>query len=428
MVLTVAAQLPRHAALPPFFPASIEELLCCPPSPNKNSTNWPSKATTASRWCVETFADLDTPLSLYLKLANQPFSYLLESVQGGERFGRYSFIGLPAETRITRARQIRHADARRAARPRMKPTTRSTSSRNTSRASASRRCRDCRASPAGWWAISATTRCATSSRGLAARQQAGCAGHARHPADADRGAGGGRQSLRQAHLHRVRQPGTGRCLRNWPCSGWSNCSARCASRCRFRMRRRRSGYEAKSEFGEAGIQGRPWNKPSNTSSTATSCRWCCRSAWRSRSPPSPLSLYRALRSVNPSPYMFYYDMGDHHVVGASPEILVRLEGDNVTVRPIAGTRPRGKTQQQDAALADRTAGRSQGTGRAPDADRSGPQRRRPRGAARHGAADRKDGDRALFARDAHRVQRRGHAQAGAGRDRRAHAPPSRPAR
>src|SRR5512144_347746 len=50
---------------------------------------------------IETFADLDTPLSLYLKLANKPYSYLLESVQGGERFGRYSFIGLPAETRIT---------------------------------------------------------------------------------------------------------------------------------------------------------------------------------------------------------------------------------------------------------------------------------------------------------------------------------------
>src|SRR5690606_35420042 len=49
---------------------------------------------------TETFADLDTPLSLYLKLANQPFSYLLESVQGGERFGRYSIIGLPATTRI----------------------------------------------------------------------------------------------------------------------------------------------------------------------------------------------------------------------------------------------------------------------------------------------------------------------------------------
>jgi anthranilate synthase component 1 len=66
---------------------------------------------------------------------------------------------------------------------------------------------------------------------------------------------------------------------------------------------------------------------------------------------SPLSLYRALRTLNPSPYMFYYDMGDHHVVGASPEILVQLEADTVTVRPIAGTRPRGKSREEDEALA-----------------------------------------------------------------------------
>jgi anthranilate synthase component 1 len=66
----------------------------------------------------------------------------------------------------------------------------------------------------------------------------------------------------------------------------------------------------------------------------------------------PLYLYRALRSLNPSPYMFYYDMGDHHVVGASPEILVRLEGGTVTARPIAGTRPRGQTREQDLALAE----------------------------------------------------------------------------
>jgi len=66
---------------------------------------------------------------------------------------------------------------------------------------------------------------------------------------------------------------------------------------------------------------------------------------------SPLSLYRALRSLNPSPYMFYYDLGDFHVVGASPEILVRKEGDTVTLRPIAGTRPRGATRDADEALA-----------------------------------------------------------------------------
>ncbi|MSQ56250.1 MAG: anthranilate synthase component I [Limnohabitans sp.] len=68
---------------------------------------------------------------------------------------------------------------------------------------------------------------------------------------------------------------------------------------------------------------------------------------------SPLSLYRALRSLNPSPYMYYYHMGDFHVVGASPEILVRQEstpdGQKITIRPLAGTRPRGSTPEQDVA-------------------------------------------------------------------------------
>jgi anthranilate synthase component 1 len=64
----------------------------------------------------------------------------------------------------------------------------------------------------------------------------------------------------------------------------------------------------------------------------------------------PLALYESLRTLNPSPYMFYYHMDDHHVVGASPEILVRLEDETVTVRPIAGTRPRGKTEEEDLKL------------------------------------------------------------------------------
>jgi anthranilate synthase component 1 len=64
----------------------------------------------------------------------------------------------------------------------------------------------------------------------------------------------------------------------------------------------------------------------------------------------PLDLYRALRSLNPSPYMFYLDLGDFHVVGSSPEILVRLEDGMVTLRPIAGTRPRGKDEEDDLRL------------------------------------------------------------------------------
>uniref|UniRef100_UPI001792A4FE anthranilate synthase component I family protein n=1 Tax=Methylibium sp. TaxID=2067992 RepID=UPI001792A4FE len=70
---------------------------------------------------------------------------------------------------------------------------------------------------------------------------------------------------------------------------------------------------------------------------------------------SPLSLYRALRSLNPSPYMYFYDLGEFQIVGASPEILVRHEhvqdgdktGEKLTIRPLAGTRPRAATPEQD---------------------------------------------------------------------------------
>lgn len=64
----------------------------------------------------------------------------------------------------------------------------------------------------------------------------------------------------------------------------------------------------------------------------------------------PLDLYRSLRSLNPSPYMYFLNLDDHHVVGSSPEILVRLEDNEVTVRPIAGTRPRGENEAADLVL------------------------------------------------------------------------------
>jgi len=66
----------------------------------------------------------------------------------------------------------------------------------------------------------------------------------------------------------------------------------------------------------------------------------------------PFSLYRALRRLNPSPFLFHFNFGDFSVVGSSPEILVRLRDDVVTIRPIAGTRPRGKTPAEDRALAE----------------------------------------------------------------------------
>ena len=65
---------------------------------------------------------------------------------------------------------------------------------------------------------------------------------------------------------------------------------------------------------------------------------------------SPLTLYRALRNLNPSPYLYFVDLGGFQIVGSSPEILVRLEGGEVTVRPIAGTRKRGTSAEEDEAL------------------------------------------------------------------------------
>ncbi len=64
----------------------------------------------------------------------------------------------------------------------------------------------------------------------------------------------------------------------------------------------------------------------------------------------PFNLYRSLRTINPSPYMFYLRMGDHTLVGASPEVMVRVEGREITLRPIAGTRRRGATEAEDRAL------------------------------------------------------------------------------
>jgi anthranilate synthase component I len=66
----------------------------------------------------------------------------------------------------------------------------------------------------------------------------------------------------------------------------------------------------------------------------------------------PFDIYRVLRVVNPSPFLFYLPFGDFSLIGSSPEILVRVEDGVVTIRPLAGTRPRGRTEEEDRALAD----------------------------------------------------------------------------
>ncbi len=302
---------------------------------------------------LETFADLDTPLSLYLKLANQPFSYLLESVQGGERFGRYSIIGLPAKTRIVahgftvqvieNNKIIEKFD-------------------NTNALDFVKQFQARFKTPPPNL---------ISNQGLP-RFTGGLAGYF------------GYETIRYiekrlAHTSKQDKINTPDVLlmvseeiavvdnlsgklyfivyaNPNEANAYENAHQRLSDL--VQMLRKTVAIpesapsvktQAKSEFGEENFKAAV--KKAQTYILEGDIMQVVLSQRMSQpfSAP-PLSLYRALRSLNPSPYMFYYDMGDHHVVGASPEILVRLDDGVVTSRPIAGTRPRGKTREQDVAF------------------------------------------------------------------------------
>lgn len=297
----------------------------------------------------ETLADLDTPLSVYLKLANRPYSYLLESVVGGERFGRYSFIGLPAKTRI-------------------RVHGRSVSVENEG---------------------TVQERVETDDPLQFVQDYAARMKVAEHPGQ-PRFTGGlagyfGYDTIRyiEKKLARTVKPdvlGTPDILLllSEEVAVVDNLSGKiylvvyadpaqpgAYTRGQARLDEMRSQLnqpvaipvtasyppaQAASEFGEDAFKlavekAKRYIFDGDIMQVVLSQRMSQPFA------ASPLSLYRALRSLNPSPYMFYYDMGDFQVVGSSPEILVRLEEETVTVRPIAGTRPRGKTREEDEALA-----------------------------------------------------------------------------
>jgi len=299
---------------------------------------------------IETFADLDTPLSLYLKLANQPYSYLLESVQGGERFGRYSIIGLPAHVRIEVRGQaikvldhdqvveevsdINPLDFVQAYQARFRIPPHEGLPRFTG-------------GLAGYFGYDTIRYIERRLAGTAKPDALGVpdillmvseeiavidnlSGKLyfivyADPAVAEAYAIG----IKRLHalVQRLRQPVTIPQAPAMPAT------------------------DAVSEFGEASFkEAVAKSKQYIFDGDIMQVVLSQRMAKPFTAP--PLSLYRALRSLNPSPYMFYYHMGDHHVVGASPEILVRLEEDTVTSRPIAGTRPRGKTREEDVALAE----------------------------------------------------------------------------
>ena len=141
----------------------------------------------------------------------------------------------------------------------------------------------------------------------------------------------------------------------------------------------------------------------------------------------PFAVYRGLRTVNPSPYMYFLETGEMTLVGSSPEMLVKVEDGVVEVHPIAGSRPAGRDEQEDERLDRGAAGRPQGARRARDARRPGAQRPGPGLGDRHRARDRADGRAPLQPRDAHRELGGGAAsRRGAGARTRC-ARPSRPA-
>ena len=300
---------------------------------------------------LESFADLDTPLSLFFKLANKRYTFLLESVVGGERFGRYSFIGLPARIRIrARGTSIEVEDdggilERHEGDPLAFVGAFMRRYRVAPRAELPRFC----GGLAGCFGYDTVRHI---ERKLAGHAPAVRSGIDDIPdillvlteelAVVDNLAGkiylivyadpGEPDAYRKAH---ERLQALRRQLREPVSIPYQTASA---------------VTRAESEFGADGFQAAV-RRAKQYIAAGDVMQVVLSQRLRRPFTASPLSLYRALRSLNPSPYMFYYDFGDFHVVGASPEILVRKEASTVTLRPIAGTRPRGATQEADLRFA-----------------------------------------------------------------------------
>ena len=297
---------------------------------------------------LETFADLDTPLSIYLKLANTPNSFLLESVVGGERFGRYSFIGLPAKT-LLRANAF-----------------------STEIVSNGQVVERHEGNPLDFLAeyqarlnVYVPPGFPRFSGGLAGYFGYDTVRYVEHRlANFDKPDDIGMPDilLLQTEELAVVDSLAGKIyLIVYVDPAQADAYARGQARLNALAAKLRSPLAvpeskpvaatetqrdfAKADYLAAVLQAKEY--------IAAGDMMQVQIGQRIKKPfaESPLTLYRALRSLNPSPYMFFYDFGDFHVVGASPEILVRKEGTTVTLRPIAGTRPRGVTRESDQALA-----------------------------------------------------------------------------
>jgi anthranilate synthase component I len=301
---------------------------------------------------AEAFADLETPLSLYLKLAGgQPRSFLLESVVGGERFGRYSFIGLPART-LLRA-----------------------SGSRTEVVTEGEVVETFEGNPLDFIG-QYQTRFKVALRPGMPRFCGGLAGYFGYdavryiePKLAQTWKSGGIDTpdilLLQTEELAVIDNLSGRLYLivyadpAQPEAYFKGKKrlAELADKLKYSVTappvKRGPSYAVEREFDKADYL-KAVARAKDYIAAGDMMQVQVGQRLKKRYTESPLSLYRALRSLNPSPYMYFYDMGDFQIVGASPEILVRQEstagGQKVTIRPLAGTRPRGATPELDKAL------------------------------------------------------------------------------
>lgn len=301
----------------------------------------------------EVLADLDTPLSTYLKLADAPYSYLLESVQGGEKWGRYSILGLPARTVLrvyehhvqvlVDGLETEHYEC-------ADPLAFVEEFKGRYRVPSIPGLPRFNGGLVGYFGYDCVryveprlAHCPNpdplgnpdillmvSDEVVVFDNLAGKL-HAIVLADpADDNAFDAANARLEQILDKLRQP----LAQRKPLSLDNPPDRDLDYRASFTREDYERAVDTVKEYILAGdcMQVVPSQRMSIDFKA------------------EPIDLYRALRSQNPTPYMYFFNFGDFHVVGSSPEVLVRVEDGEVTVRPIAGTRPRGATEEADHAL------------------------------------------------------------------------------
>ncbi|MDP4740590.1 MAG: anthranilate synthase component I [Burkholderiaceae bacterium] len=312
-------------------------------------------------------ADLDTPLSAYLKLAEGPYSFLLESVVGGERFGRYSFIGLPAQQLVRAFDRTIQTCAIKNGKPQRETELQGDPLAYLEGFMAGFRLAPVQGLPRfagglagyfGYDTIRYIERRLDSQASKARPDPLGLPDLqlllTESLAVFDNLAG--RLSL--FHFAAISPEPTDQELQQAFNKAQAELDA-AVSRLKLPLM-----PPQESPAGKEGESRRGFQKADYLHAVARAKDYIAQGdvmqvvlaqLIERDYQGSPLTLYRALRALNPSPYMYFYDMGDFHIIGASPEILVRQDCEpggppRITIRPIAGTRPRGASQEQDLAL------------------------------------------------------------------------------